>query len=141
MLEPFADTVTLEAAWRPLSEAETQRATYLLAKASRELRALAPTIDARIEAGSLDPDLVADVVCAMVQRVMESAEVQLPVPGLETWQTSVGPFQDSFKFSSPTGNMYLTKAEKRLLGIGAQVAAMVPMYRVPEPPPIEEWVE
>lgn len=133
MAEPFATAEDLENAWRPLSDTEKTRATYLLGKASRQLRAEASTLDVRTVLAPdgpdyLDPDLVKDVVCAMVKRVMEAEASGMNAGGpVESWQTSVGPFQDSFRYSNPTGDMYLTKAERRLLGVGGQAVFTVSM--------------
>jgi len=145
MAEPFATVVDLEEAWRPLSADEQKRATYLLGKASRQLRAEASDLDARTvlapeDPDYLDPALVKDVVCAMVKRVMEAEASGLSAGGpVESWQTSVGPFQDSFRYTNPTGDMYLTKAEKRLLGVGGQAVFTVSM--APPEPVAPYWWE
>ena len=124
--EPFADVAYLQQAWRTLTPSEQSRATYLLGKASRQIRRRAPGIDDRIgPEGDLDGDLVRDIVCDMVRRTMEAEDTAPGTPPVETYQTSVGPFQDSYKFANPTGDMYLTKSEKRDLGIGAQRAFSV----------------
>ena len=145
MTEPFATAEDLQDAWRPLSESEKNRAIYLLGKASRQLRAEAPTLDARTALPLIDPDyldreIVKDVACAMVKRVMEAEASGLNAGGpVESWQTSVGPFQDSFRYTNPTGDMYLTKAEKRLLGVGGQAAFTVSM--APPVPANPYWWE
>lgn len=133
MAEPFATTADLEAAWRSLSTEETTRAEYLLGKASRQIRNRAPRIDARLDADppTLDIDLVKDIVCDMVRRTME-AEASAPAgPPIESYQQGVDIFQRSYKYANPTGDMYMTKAEKKDLGIGVQRAATIPMYTVP----------
>ena len=145
MADPYASVTDLEQAWRPLSDTEKTRATYLLGKASRQLRAEAPDLDARTLLAPDDPDyldreLVKDVVCAMVKRVMEAEASGLNAGGpVESWQTSVGPFQDSFRYTNPTGDMYLTKAEKRLLGVGGQTVFTVSM--APPAPTNPYWWE
>jgi hypothetical protein len=40
-------------------------------------------------------------------------------------QETTGPFSRSFNYSNPTGDLYLTKAERRLLGGGVQRAGSI----------------
>jgi hypothetical protein len=42
--------------------------------------------------------------------------------GMESSQSSTGPFQDTFRPTNPHGDFYLTKQEKLALGGGAQRA-------------------
>jgi hypothetical protein len=42
--------------------------------------------------------------------------------GMESSQSSTGPFQDTFRPTNPHGDFYLTKQEKSALGGGAQRA-------------------
>jgi hypothetical protein len=108
-MEPFATTGDLEGRWREFSEAESSRAEALLAAASRLVRAEVPGIDARIPA-ELDRELVADVVCEMVQEVMS-----VPVPGVTQQSSSLGGVSISTSFSVAAGRLKLTAAQLRLL--------------------------
>lgn len=72
---PLAIPEDLEAIWRPLTDAETSVAVARIAQASRKIRGDVPLVDGltvaqRIDAGSLDGELVRDVVVEMVRRVM-----------------------------------------------------------------------
>jgi len=124
----YATVTDLEARWRPLSDAEKARAGVLLGVASRKVRALCKGIDQRIANDDLDPDLVTDVVCEMVKRGMATPVDQLPITQI---QQTGGPFSESKTFANPSGDLYLTKADKKLLGCGGQVAFTVPL--IPEP--------
>lgn len=70
----FATSQRVANTWRPLTSAEEVVADELLAQASRRIRHRFPTIDARIAAGDIDPDLVGDVAVAMVKRVMQNPD-------------------------------------------------------------------
>lgn len=118
---PFATAADVAKGWRLLTSDETARASDLLAKASRQVRAEFPTIDARITAEAINPDLVADVVCDMVRRVLVAPVDQQPVSQM---QQAAGPFSVGMTYANPTGDMYLTKSDRKKLG-GAQRAASI----------------
>lgn len=118
----FAEVADLEARWRPMtSAAETARATVLLADASAILRAEVPGIDARLTAvpPTLDADIPKMIVCKMVKRAMLAGADSDAVASL---QQTAGPYSQSTTFANPTGDLYLTKAERKLLGGGGASA-------------------
>lgn len=117
MAEPFATVADLEARWRPLTPTETTTATALLDDASAMIRAEAPGIDQRVDDGQLDPAVPLMVVCRMVKRAMHTSG-----DGVTQQQQTAGPFSQMLSFSNPQGDMYLTKADRRMLGIGRQRA-------------------
>lgn len=106
----YATVENLQAGWRELSSEEVTTATELLARASRKCRAEVPSLDARITNALIDADLVGDIVCDMVKRAMSSVDA-----GLTQVSETAGPFTQSRTFSNPSGDLYLTKAEKRQL--------------------------
>lgn len=120
MTAPFATSTELAAGWRPLSSDEQARADVLLARASRLVRTRRKGIDALIAAGGMDADLVTDVVCAMVKRVMQGPA---DLDGVASRSEAGGPFSQSVTFANPSGDLYLTKAEKVSLGIAGMHAA------------------
>jgi len=134
-MDPFATTTDLEARWRPLSPDEQDRASVLLGDASAILRSEVPDIDTRITADppTLDPDIPTMIVCAMVKRAMIVGDAE----GVSGQMQAAGPYTQQRTFSNPTGALFLSKSEKRLLGIGAQVAFTVPMYTAPCPDPLD----
>lgn len=113
--EPFATADDLAARWRALSDAEEARATVLLGDASAYLRATCSGVDTRIESGDLDSAVVLAVVVGMVKRAMLASET---ADGVGQQSQTAGPFQTSLTFTNPTGALYLTKADRRLLGCG-----------------------
>lgn len=106
--------------------ASTEVLNARLAAASRHVRARVRGVDARIEAGTLDVELVKDVVCGMVAR-------SVPVEGLEglsSYQETVGPFQSTVRPANSTGDLYLTKGDRVALGVGGQRAGSIdPTWR------------
>lgn len=134
----FATVAQLEGRWRPLSTGEQARALILLGDASAQLRVECPDIDTRITVQDgealpeLDPVVPERVVCDMVKRAMLAAVDQ---PAMANFQETAGPFSQSGTFLNPTGDLYLTKNERRLLGIGRQTAFTVAMVD-----PVEETV-
>lgn len=107
----YATIDDLETRWRPLSEAEQERAEVLLEDASVYLDALV-TID-----GTEEQEAILErVSCSMVQRVM-SADVD--TFGLSQTSMTAGSYTQSMTFANPSGDFYLTGFEKRLLGIAS----------------------
>ena len=134
MATAFATATDVESRWRPLSVAEKATATTLLGDASAILRAECSDVDARLAATppTLDADIPKMIVCAMVKRAMLAG---VDVEGVTATQQTAGPFSQSLTYSNPMGNLYLTKAERRLLGCGGQRAFSVDM----SPPAPAPW--
>lgn len=112
----YAEVTDLEARWRTLTEAEHATATTLLGDAQLMIDtecppAVEPTA-AQLEARKI-------VSCNMVKRAMLNSE---QAAGIESTQATAGPFSRSFNFSNPTGEMYLTKKDRKLIGCGGQRA-------------------
>lgn len=129
--EPLVAVSDLELRWRPLSTAEKARARVLLNDASAVLRSEVRDLDARLasEPPTASSDLVRMVLCSVVKRAMLVGEESA---GVETATEANGPFSQSVKFTNPDGNLYLTKAERKMLGIGRQRAFSIdlaPMVR------------
>lgn len=109
---PFAFVSDLEARWRPLSDEEKVSAGVLIEDASQII------LD-EVPAAADAPEMtLRRVVCAMVKRAMAS-----PVDfGVTSVQQGAGPYQQTTQFANPTGDLYLTKAERRVLGGSKQRA-------------------
>lgn len=107
----FADVSDLESRWRELSTEEEARANVLLGDASAMLSAL-------VEVDSSDYEqsqLLKMVCCDMVIRAMSATAAD--AFGVSQTSMTAGPYTQSFSYSNPSGDMYLTRLEKRLLGI------------------------
>lgn len=107
----YATVSDIEARWRELTADEESKAGVLLDDAAAILDTLG-VFD------SSDPNVAANlriVSCNMVIRAMSAA--QADTFGMSQGSMTAGPYTQSWTFSNPSGDMYLTKMEKRLLGI------------------------
>ena len=107
----FADVADLESRWRELSTDEEARANVLLGDASAILSALVKVDNSDYE----QSELLKMVCCDMVIRTMSATASDSF--GVSQTSMTAGPYTQSFSYSNPSGDMYLTKLEKRLLGI------------------------
>lgn len=122
MADPFASTDDLVKRWRPLSKTEETAAAVLLGDASVEVRVALKR--AGLAEAAIDNEAAKIVVCGMVKRSMIAGDTN---PGVTTEQETTGPFSRSFTYANPTGDLYLTKRERQLLGLGLQSAFTVQM--------------
>ena len=108
----YATVSDLEARWRELSEAERLQAEVLLDDA-------ALIIDSFADIDSTDislSDRARYVSCSMVERAMMSAASDSF--GVNNMSATMGPFTQQVTYANPTGDLYLTATEKKLLGVG-----------------------
>lgn len=121
----FADVSDLEARWHTLDESEAAKAETLLSDASAILTRLIGEIDIS------DTDymqLLKQVCCNMVIRAMSATESDSY--GVDSMSMTAGPYSQSWNYNNPTGDMYLTKLEKRMLGItSSYIGSIRPMMR------------
>lgn len=136
----YAEVADLVARWRPLTAAETATAEVLLADASAIIRAEVPGIAGRLIADppTIDEELLRVVTCAMVKRAMLAS---VTGDGVSQQSQTAGPFSQQVTYTNPMGNLYLTKAERKLLSGGSQQAFTVDMGPFGEVPglPLNWW--
>lgn len=108
----FATYEDVEARWRTLTADEQTKATVLLNDAANMLLALV-RVD---ESDGQQQAILKQVSCTMVIRSMVASEST--AFGVDKLQATMGPFSQQMSFTNPNGDLYLTKQEKRLLGIG-----------------------
>ena len=106
----YATYQDVEARWRPLSTEEQERCSVLLDDAAAVLDSLCK-VDAADDAQA---ELLDMVSCNMVIRCMSAAADAF---GVSQQSMTAGPYTQQWTYSNPSGDMYLTKMEKRLLGI------------------------
>ena len=120
----FADVSDLESRWRELSTDEEARANVLLGDASAMLSTLVKVDNSDYE----QSELLKMVCCDMVIRAMSATSYDSF--GLSQSSITAGPYTQSFSYSNPSGDMYLTKLEKRLLGITTSyIGSIRPMMK------------
>jgi len=123
----YATVEDLAARWRPLSAAEATRATVLLDDAA-----------VRIDAAKKPADPITDaevrkiVSCEMVKRAMLTPVNQ---PAATQTQQTAGIFQQGITYANPGGELYMTKEDRRLLGLRRQAAGSVWMGQTFEAAP------
>lgn len=106
-MSAFATVTDVEALWRPLSEQETKVGGRLLAFASNLVRSRVPTVDKHIDDGTLQRDLVRDIVATMVKRVLANPE---------GWKSqTVGPFSAIADANVAAGYLYVSADELAVL--------------------------
>lgn len=107
--EAFATVADLEARWRGLSEQEQARAKVLLLDAADLIR----TTTRRWR--ELPESTLKRVSCQVVRRAMGSDSIP---GGVSSMSTTDGPFTQQFSYANPQGDLYLTKTERKSLGVG-----------------------
>ena len=118
----YATYSDLETIWRTLTTSEQATATALLDYAAAIIDAYA-TIDAN-DAEQLTRAKY--VSCSMVRRSMQSSESEMF--GVTQASATMGAFNQQATFSNPTGDLYLSAAEKGMLGANSSfIAALRPV--------------
>ena len=128
-MEAFATVEDLEARWRPLSEAEKGRASVLLDDATALVSRACGASGVDFEGGDeCFQQALKAVTCSVVARAMSA-----PVDGPTVSNTSqtAGPFSQSFTYSNPGGDLYLTSSERKELGIGRARIGSIPARIAP----------
>lgn len=118
----YALVSDIEARWRDLSTAEEVRASVLIDDASAMLEQLVD-VDA---SDAKQAALLKTVCCNMVIRAMSASEYD--AFGASQMSMTAGPYTQQFTYVNPSGDMYLTKMEKRLLGVtSSYITSIRPM--------------
>ena len=115
---PLITAEDLRARWPDMPPGSDKHAEQLLSDAGVLIQTAAPHWD------TLSEQAIIMVACAMVKRGMVS---QPFVDGASSISQTAGPFNQQISFTNPNGSLYLSKLEKRLLGIGRQKATAYDM--------------
>ena len=123
----FATTPDLAARWRPLSQAEQDRAEVLLDDAAWWLQAWFVAAGDLAALAADDPALADGLKilsCAMVKRAMTSAG-----DGVGQAQQVMGPFTAQISYRNPDGSLYLYSSERDAIWalLGGNVSGAVSM--------------
>lgn len=105
----FATLEDLEKRRGELSADETEKAATLLEDAAAFLNAL---VD--VTGDAEQAELLKIVSCNMVIRALDADG---DMYGVESASLTAGVYSETRQFANPAGDMYLTKMEKRLLGV------------------------
>lgn len=108
----FATYSDVEGRWRTLTVEEQVRATTLLGDAETVLRRRVAVDPSDAE----QADALKLVSCNMVIRAMLAGASD--ALGVDQMSATMGPFAQTAHFANPNGDLYITKNERKLLGIG-----------------------
>jgi hypothetical protein len=97
---------------RSLSPEEQEKATAFIRDATVYIRAQAGI---PAPAPAYMTELLRTICCAVVLRSFQATAF-----GVSSVQQTAGPYSENFSFANPSGDLYLTSAEKKMLGIGKQ---------------------
>jgi hypothetical protein len=124
-MSAYATVDDLEKRWRTLTPSEQDKAAVLLDDATAMLDAECKKARAHPHEGLLK------IVCVdMVKRAMSSPVDDIPATNV---QQTAGPYSASLTFANPMGDMYLTKANRKLLGLLRQrIGTIYPAIRFGE---------
>ncbi len=113
-MEAFATVADLEARYRKLEDGERERAAALMEDATAMLtaehRRVGVPIDSEDELQAVNLKIAC---CSMVKRVLASGVLG----DVSNHSVTAGPYNEQVTYANPTGNMYLTKEERRILGL------------------------
>lgn len=116
----YATVEDLEARWRELSEDEAERAETVLSDVSLYIDALSCRRPEEMDGVWLERAKV--VCCSVARRQMQTASDMslMGTPPSTQVSMTAGSYQQTFSPVNPAGDIYLTKTERKLLGIGSQ---------------------
>ena len=116
----YAEVQDVEAGFRALSKEEQTRCVALLSEAAVIIDHYNPDADA---------DTKRVVSCRMVRRPLGDGEdgVSFPMGATQGTATALGYSQSWTTGSGSSGELYLSKLEKKLLGVGSKIGARSPL--------------
>lgn len=116
----YAEVFDVEAGFRALSKDEQTRCVALLSEAAVIIDHYNPDADA---------DTKRVVSCRMVRRPLGDGEdgVSFPMGATQGTATALGYSQSWTMSGGSSGELYLSKLEKKLLGVGSRVGARSPL--------------
>lgn len=120
MLMAYATVDDLEARWKSLTADEAERAAVLLDDAAVIINALLASKGIT----TMNADAAKMVSCSMVKRAMMQADTGMM--GITQGTVSADIYSQSLTFANPSGDMYITAAERKALGAGASYIASIP---------------
>jgi hypothetical protein len=120
----YAEVSDIELRWHELDSDEQSRAAVLIDDASAML-------DALVNVDTSDDEqleLLKMVCCNVVIRALSATTSD--AFGVSNASMTAGAYSQSWTYANPSGDMYLTKLEKRLLGVtNSYIGSIRPMMR------------
>ena len=109
----YATVEDVEGRWHSLTSDEQERCALLLADAAVAIDMLTTVGESKLE--KLEAAKI--VSCNMVIRAMAASDSQSDAFGATSVTTTAGPYSQSVSFANPSGDLYFTKLDKKMLGI------------------------
>lgn len=133
----YATVDDLEARWRTLSDTEKTRAGVLLGDAQVRLDAECSPAEPPTESELASRKIVS---CEMVKRAMMASGEGggADISGVSSLMDVAGPFTQQRSYRNPMGELYITKADRKLLSCGGQRA-----FTIDTAPPgsgVDSWM-
>ena len=123
-MDAYATLEDLQNRWRSLSADEQQRATTLLSDAAVKIALACKQSGVAIDAADeLQGEALKSINCEMVKRAMMSP---IDMPPMSSFAQTAGSYSESQTYVNPTGDLYMTLGEKKMLGIGTQKMGSIP---------------
>ncbi len=128
-MSTYATIDDVIALWRPMTPAETERATALLEVVSSTLHTEAKKVGIDLDAKIADdPDLrqvAKSVTVDVVARTLMTSTSQEP---MTQFSQTAGPYTLSGSFLTPGGGLFIKKSELARLGLRRQRIGVVDFY-------------
>lgn len=106
----YATVEDVEGRWHSLTSDEQERCALMLSDAAVAIDMLTTVGESKLEAAKI-------VSCNMVIRAMAASDSQNDAFGATSVTTTAGPYSQSVSFANPSGDLYFTKLDKKMLGI------------------------
>ena len=106
----YATVEDVEGRWHSLTSDEQERCALMLSDAAVAIDMLTTVGESKLEAAKI-------VSCNMVIRSMAASDSQNDAFGATSVTTTAGPYSQSVSFANPSGDLYFTKLDKKMLGI------------------------
>lgn len=106
----YATVEDVEGRWHSLTSDEQERCALMLNDAAVAIDMLTTVGESKLEAAKI-------VSCNMVIRAMAASDSQNDAFGATSVTTTAGPYSQSVSFANPSGDLYFTKLDKKMLGI------------------------
>lgn len=130
MAEPFATLEDIAALWRPLSEAETERAKALLPVVSDSLRQEAikvgKDLDQMLADGEVLENVLKSVVVDVVARTLMTSTDSEPMTQFS--ESALG-YSASGTFLVPGGGLFIKTSELARLGLRRQKYGVIDLWQ------------
>ncbi len=130
MAEPFATVADITALWRPLSEAEKERAEALLSVVSDSLRQEAikvgKDLDQMLADGEVLENVLRSVVVDVVARTLMTSTDSEPMTQFS--ESALG-YSASGTFLVPGGGLFIKTSELARLGLRRQKYGVIDLWQ------------